>query len=433
MKFNQKWPILFTPAIGILALGVFFHPNPSVKPAPQTPPAGIKAVTYAEHVAPILNNSCVKCHRPGQSAPFSLIGYENAKRYSDMIALATSKKRMPPWKAVPGEVKFLDDTHLSDEQITLLSAWADAGAPRGDKSKEPVTPTFPEGWALGKPDMLLEMPYEFELGADGSDEYWNFVITPNITKPTYISAIDVEPGNKRIVHHVIAFLDKSGQGKKLVQSRGDKRAGYKTTGGGVGFNPDGSLGGWAPGAKQSRLPDHAGMLIEPGTDIILQVHYNKSGKPEKDQTKVAVYLNQGVPKEQVDVKFIPNPFIRIVPGKAGQKFRSEIPIPAKIKIYSLMPHMHLLGREMKATAIYPDGKEKVLIEVKDWDFNWQLIYNLKTPEILPAGSKLRLEAEYDNSVDNPFQPHDPPKLVRWGEETTDEMMLLVAGITVLRD
>lgn len=433
MKFTQKWPILFTPAVGILALALFAKPNPTPVAAKQATPAGVKAVNYAEHIAPILNNSCVKCHRPGQSAPFSLIGYENAKRYSDTIALVTSKKRMPPWKAIPGEVEFLDDSHLSDDQIALIGAWADAGAPRGDRSKEPATPNFPEGWALGKPDMLLEMPYEFELASDGGDEYWNFVISPNITEPTYISAIDVEPGNKKIVHHVIAFLDEKQQGRKLVQSRGDKKAGYKTTGGGVGFNPDGSLGGWAPGAKQSKLPAHAGMLIEPGTDIILQVHYNKSGKPEKDQTKVAVYTNKTKPREQVDVVFIPNPFIRIVPGKAGQMFKSEIPIPAKIKIYSLMPHMHLLGKAMKATAIYPDGKEKVLIDVRDWDFNWQLIYNLKNPEILPAGSKLRLEAEYDNSTDNPFQPHDPPKLVRWGEETTDEMMLLVAGITVLRD
>lgn len=389
--------------------------------------------TYAGSVATILNQKCVSCHRPDQAAPFSLIGYENAKKWASMAAVATGKKRMPPWKALPADVAYAEDGHLSEQEIATIKAWADAGAPRGDKAKEPKPPTFPVGWRLGEPDMLWPMPYEHELGASGEDEYWNFVITPNITKPTWISAIDVAPGNKKIVHHVIAFLDKKGRGKKLATSdKGDGKRGYRSSGGGIGFLPDGSLGGWAPGANTKKLPADAGFLLEPGTDVILQIHYNKSGKVERDQTKVAVYTQPQTPSERVELAWIANPFIKIEPGKAGQVFKQEFKIPAPIKLYTLMPHMHLLGRSMTAWAVLPGGKQMKLVDVQDWDFNWQLIYELEKPLRLPAGTVLKVEASYDNSKDNPFQPFDPPRLVRWGEETKDEMMLLVAAYSVDR-
>ena len=263
MKFYQSTPMVLCASFGVLGLATLAVP--ASKPSEPE-----KVPTYAEEVAPILNRSCVQCHRPNQTAPFSLIGYENAKRYSDMVAIATHKRRMPPWKAVKGDIEFRDDISLSEHEIDILQRWADAGAPRGDASKEPKLPTFRDGWQLGEPDLLVEMPEEFELGADGEDEYWNFVITPKIDRPTWVSAIDVAPGNKRIVHHVIAFLDKSGRGRKLVQGpRGDHKSGYRTAGGGVGFIPDGALGGWAPGANAARLPFEAGILLEPGVDIIL--------------------------------------------------------------------------------------------------------------------------------------------------------------------
>lgn len=437
MKTPTKIFSAIIPALGVFGIAAFSQTQPT-ESAPQEH-AGIKQITYAEHVAPILNANCVKCHRPGENAPFSLEGYANAKRYSDMIALATSKRRMPPWKAIPADVKFRDEAYLSEADIKLLSDWADAGAPRGDAKKEPPTPKFLQGWANGEPDMIWEMPYEHPIPAEGNDEYWNFVYSPDIKEPTWISGIDVEPGNKNIVHHVIVFTDKNNQGKKLAKGeRGDGKLAYKTSGGGVGFNPDGALGGWAPGAHGHLLPSDAGFLLEPGTDVIIQVHYNKSGKPEKDRTKIAVYTNKSKPKHVVDLAFIPNPFIAIRPGLANQKFAQDIPLPAQIRgqkvnfrLYNIMPHMHLLGKEMKVTATLPSGEQRVLIDLKDWDFNWQLIYTPIKPIDLPGGTKLKIEAVYDNSSDNPFQPNDPPKFVRWGEETTDEMMLLVAAMTTI--
>lgn len=414
-------------AAGLIGVGLVARPAPKPSPAPETTLKVPERPTYAEHIAPLLNQACVSCHRPGEAAPFSLVGYENAKRWSSMIVLATETGRMPPWKAQPADVEYLNDAHLSTEHKAMLKNWHEAGAPRGDKAKEPKTPEFPVGWRLGKPDMIWEMPYEKELSSEGSDEYWNFVITPDIKEPTWISAIDVKAGNPEIVHHVIVYLDKKGRAKKLVQGdRGDGKSGYTSSGGGVGFMPDGALGGWAPGAKPERLPEESAFLVEPGTDIVLQIHYNKSGKVEKDRTQVAVYTNKGEPSREVEIAWIANPFINIEPGKANQKFNWQMGIPRPIRLYSLMPHMHYLGKSMVAHAELPDGKKMKLIDVQDWDFNWQLIYGLKNPLVLPAGSKITLEATYDNSTDNPFNPSNPPKRVRWGEETEDEMMLLVA-------
>ncbi len=432
MKFPQSTPLMLS--VSFLIIGTALLAPQSAQSRAEESNSIPESINYAEHVAPILNRSCVPCHRPGQTAPFSLIGYENAKRYSDMIAIATDKRRMPPWKAVKGDLEFRGDMSLTSDELRILKLWADSGAPRGDAAREPKPPTFRDGWQLGEPDLLVEMPHEIELEADGADEYWNFVITPKIDKPTWVSAIDVEPGNRRIVHHVIAFLDSSGQGRKLVHGpRGDGKSGYRTTGGGVGFMPEGALGGWAPGATAARLPSAAGILLKPGTDVILQVHYNKSGKPEKDRTRVALYTAPDQPTDQVQIVFIPNLLINIKPGLANQTFTQRLPLPRPVKVYTLMPHMHLLGKSMKVTAAYPDGTSKTLINVQDWDFNWQTIYHLKEPEILPAGTLLTIEATFDNSADNPFQPHDPPRTVRWGEETTDEMMLLVAGIAPVKE
>jgi hypothetical protein len=437
MNLTAKLISMLIPSLGILTLATVNAPRPT--PKVQDQPARIRVITYADNVALILNNNCVKCHRAGENAPFSLEGYANAKRYSEMIAMATSKRIMPPWKAQPGDVEFKDDAHLTDEQIAMLQAWADSGALRGDKAKEPAPLKFAKGWANGEPDLLLKMPYSKEISAEGEDEYWNFIVSPDIKEPVWISGMDVAPGNKNIVHHVIAYTDKSGRGRKLaVGPKGDGKLGYRSSGGGVGFNPDGALGGWAPGAHGHLLPEDAGFLLEPGTDIILQVHYNKSGKVEADQTTIALYTNKTTPKHAVDLEFLANPFIRIQPNKADQKFKFDMPLPAKIRgqevsfrLYNLMPHMHLLGQTMKATAILPDKSEKILIDLKNWDFNWQLVYTPVQPIDLPGGTIIRLEATYDNTTDNPFQPHDPPKLTTWGEETTDEMMLLVSAIAVI--
>jgi mono/diheme cytochrome c family protein len=398
--------------------GCFLMPGPR--------PPSVKEVTYAEHVAKIVNEHCVQCHRPGETAPFSLEGYDNARKWARMIALVTGKRSMPPWGAVEGIGDFHGENRLTDTELATLAAWSEAGAPRGDAKKEPTPPTFKPGWELGEPDMIVQMPEPFKVSAEGKDEYWNFVIDPKLDKEVYVRAMDVKPGNRKIVHHVIAFIDEKGRAEKMVQGpKGDKKNAYLTFGG-VGFSPDGSVGGWAPGVRAKALPEGVAFVLKPGCKIVLQVHYHKSGKEEVDQTRMGLYLDEKPPTHPVDIGWLANPFIKIPAGKKDASFKQEIPIPVDIRLYSLMPHMHLLGREMKATLINPDGTEEPMIYVDKWDFNWQLVYMLKEPKLIKAGSKIRVETVYDNSAENPNNPSDPPKQVTWGEETTDEMMLLVA-------
>ncbi|MCW5939410.1 MAG: hypothetical protein KF884_02230 [Fimbriimonadaceae bacterium] len=410
---GRTWSFSETEAFGCL-----------VEPGPR--PLPMRKSTYTESVGDLLNRHCVSCHRPGQVAPFSLVGYDNAKKRHRMIAQVTQSRRMPPWKAEPGVVPFKHDNRLSEADVALLQRWSDAGAPRGEGT-EPKTPDFPTDWPLGEPDMTVKMPEKFTLGPDGRDEYWNFVVRPDIKEPVFVSAIDVRPGNRRIVHHVIVFLDRSGRAAR--QAAQGKAGGFMTFGG-IGTIPSGSLGGWAPGLMPERYPPGTGIRIDPGTDLVLQVHYSKSGVEETDQTEVALYFEKGKVQDEVTIAWLANPLIQIPAGKSDARFTQTIPIPVDVKLYSLMPHMHLLGRKMKATWIKPDGQEALLIKVDDWDFNWQFVYHFEEPLLLTRGSKLRIEAEFDNSDGNPNNPSRPPKTVRWGEATTDEMMLLVASVSI---
>jgi mono/diheme cytochrome c family protein len=392
--------------------------------APGPAPAA-EAVSFAEDVAPILHQHCVQCHRPGEVAPFSLLEPEDAKKWAQMIAIVAEKGTMPPWKAAPGIGDFKHENRLDDQRKAILRQWAEAGAPLGDLAKTPKPPKFKPGWQLGEPDLVLKTLAGFKLGADGKDEYWNFVVRPDIKEPVYIHAMGVRPGNRKVVHHVIAWLDRSGQAAK--RAAGQPGNAYMTYGG-LGFIPSGSLGGWAPGLVADRTDPDSGIRLEPGTDVVLQVHYHKSGVPETDQTEVALYFNKGKVEREIQIAWLANPLIRIPAGDPAKRFTQTLPIPVDVELFWLMPHMHTLGREMKATWVKPDGTEEPLIHIPDWDFNWQFAYYLKEPKLLPRGSRIRIEAVYDNSADNPLNPNNPPKDVRWGEETTDEMMLLVAGI-----
>jgi len=398
--------------------------------SPGSTPPPMKPVDYSSDVAKIFNDHCVSCHRPGEVAPFSLIGYQNAKNWAPTIALVTKSRKMPPWKAAPGVGEFIHENRLTEEEIATLKEWADNGAPRGDAKKEPKAPTFKPGWAIGEPDMVLQMDKPFKISADGQDEYWHFILKPKNTEPIFVQAVDVRPGNKKIVHHVILWIDEKGAADKVLAQKGVNGA-YLTFGS-PGFIPDNSLGGWAPGMMPTRTPSDAGFLLKPGASIVLEIHYHKSGKEEFDQTKIGLYLAKDSKKvtSPLEIAWLANPFIKIKAGLANQKFTQTIPIPVDVKLYSLMPHMHLLGREMVAILVHPDGKEERLIQVDDWDFNWQFTYGLKQPKLIKKGSKIRIEAVYDNSSNNPNNPSDPPREVRWGEETTDEMMLLVAAINI---
>jgi hypothetical protein len=409
--------LLALSAIGLASVGAFTAGG-------DAKPAKPKALTYAESVAGILNKNCVSCHRPGEVAPFSLIGYENAKRYAQTIAVATKDRIMPPWKAVPGHGDFINEKRLTDEEIATLEAWAKAGAPRGDIKKEPKTPQFTSGWDLGQPDLVLSPKTEINLAPEGADEYRNFVLDNTSNETRYVTAIDCKPGNRKIVHHLVVFIDGSGAAKKRDDADKDGQEGY-TTFGGPGFNPVGILGAWAPGFNVRHTPAGTAFEIKPGQTLVMQVHYHRNGKVEKDRSQLGIYYAKAKPQKITRFGMFVDPTIRITPGEKNYTVKRSFKIPSEMTLYAMMPHMHLLGKEMKVSAETPDGKTIPLVYINDWDFNWQMQYEFKKPIVLPAGSKMTVEAVYDNSAGNPRNPHNPPKLVTFGEETTDEMFVLV--------
>ena len=394
------------------------------------------APTFTKDVAPILFEKCVTCHRPGEVAPFSLLQYQDVKRRARLIAEVTEKRFMPPWQASPGHGDFRGERRLSEEQIATLREWAKAGAPEGDAKDLPATPKFAEGWALGEPDLVVKMTEPYTLAAEGKDVFRVFVIPLNLEEDKYVRAVEFRPGNRRIVHHALFFLDNTGRARELDAA--DPGTGYSRMGG-PGFTPTGGLGGWAPGFTAKFLPDEVGRPVRKGADLVVQVHFHPSGKPEVEQSTVGLYFTKKPPQKVL----IPFPSaarraIDIPPGEKKFEVRTSLVldpriVPKGVTLAGLTPHAHLLCKEVKVDATLPSGETKSLIWIKDYDWDWQDEYFYKTPMQLPAGTKIDMYYRYDNSPENPKNPSNPPKRVRWGEQTTDEMAIIFFHMLLDRD
>jgi hypothetical protein len=359
------------------------------------------------------------------------VGYDNARKWSKMVATVATSRQMPPWKAVHGFGEFEGANRLESSEIDVLNRWASSGAPRGDRAKEPKIrlATNPE-WSLGKPDIELKSSRPFQLDAEGEDVYRNFIYHCDSKEPVWVTALDVVPGNRKVVHHVIVYLDNNRASDRLQAKSKDGQEGYVSSGGGVGFLPSGSLGGWAPGLEPRRTPAGTAFRVEPNSNYVVQVHYHKSGKQEQDQTRIGLYTSKVAPRRVMNLHWLFNFNVNIPAGESNYTLRREYTLPYAVTVYGAMPHMHLLGRSMKAWYELPDGTKKPLVYINDWDFNWQFMYSLKEPLRLPAGTKEIVEATYDNSAQNPRNPNNPPRRVTWGEQTTDEMFLLISSYTV---
>ncbi|MEP6756758.1 MAG: ascorbate-dependent monooxygenase [Chthonomonadales bacterium] len=383
--------------------------------------------SFSKDVAPIILKNCATCHHPGEVAPFSLLTYADVSKHAKQIAAVTSARTMPPWKA-ESHGEFNNERRLSDNEIALIGEWANSGTPMGDPKSLPETPKFNAGWKLGKPDRVLGLGEPFKVDPDGRDIYRCFVIPANVDAEQYIQAMEVHPGNKAIVHHVIAYVDTSGAARKLDEA--DAGPGYSTSGGGPGFVPAGFIGGWAPGNEPRFLPDGVGNLIPKGSDIVLEVHYHKNGKPESDQTQVGVYFNKTPVHKRIRSLMVINPFLRIPAGAENHPVTANAPIFKDITVLDCTPHMHLVGHDMRVDVTLPDNTKKQLVNVPNWDFNWQTSYQYKNPLKIPSGSKVSLLAHYNNSTSNPHNPNSVPKVITWGEQTTDEMCIAFIAYTV---
>ncbi len=380
--------------------------------------SGATAPTYNRDIAPILYQNCAMCHRPGEVAPFSLLTYQDTAKRAALIAAITKARVMPPWKPKPGYGDFRDARRLTDDQIALIQKWAGNGAPEGDPATKPKPPVFTNGWQIGQPDKIVTIPAKFAVPADSPDQYRCFVIPMDLDKDVYVSAIEFRPDDRRTVHHALVFTDPRHEGRRLAEGSAD--GGY-TCFGGPGF-AGGSIGGWAPGFVANKPVAGYATPLPKGTDLVIQIHYHPSGKPEQDQSSLGLFYGDP-PTHGRTAVIISNRQIDIAPGDSHYIVKAEITTPSDAELIRVTPHAHYLCKEMKIDAHLPDGSVTPLIWIRDWDFNWQSAYTYASPIKLPKGTRVEMEYTYDNSEGNPRNPSHPPIRVTYGEQTADEMGL----------
>lgn len=385
---------------------------------------GESSPTYTRDVAPILYANCAECHRPGEVAPFSLLSYVDASKRADWIAEVVEAGLMPPWRAAEGYGHFVAERRLSANDKKILSDWTAAGAPEGDPRDLPPPPSFSDGWQLGEPDIILEAPHAVDVPADGRDIFHHFIIPLEFEQNVEVTAVEFRPGNPKVVHHAVILLDESGLARQ--RDRSTPEPGYNTTGS-LGVPLAGILNIWAPGVSARHLTGDVTLVLPKKADVVVQLHLHPSGKPEQDRSKIGLYLAKKPGQRHIMKRpFIFGPVTFDIPaGDTRHEVSSSITLPVDLTLTAVLPHMHLLGREMKVFAKLPDGSETPLIWIPDWNFNWQDQYVYREPVFLPKGTTVVVEAAFDNSADNPSNPTSPPKRVRFGEETTEEMCLAI--------
>jgi mono/diheme cytochrome c family protein len=386
---------------------------------------GQHAPAYNEDVAPILYQNCAGCHRPGEVAPFPLLTYQDAAKRASLLAAVTRKRYMPPWKPDPGPMPFANERRLSEEQIETIQKWAAGGAPEGDPAKRPGTPHFPEGWHTGSPDLVLIPPDVFQVPADGPDIY-HCVVMPLRGDARYLRELEFQPGNRRVVHHALIYVDTTGTARRLDAATPEP--GYPCVGG-PGFPLRAMLGFWVPGPYPQPSPPGTAKVIPKEADVVVQIHYHPSGKIEEDRSSVGLTLT-AKPARELQTIFVRSSRIAIAAGDAHYVVEASTTLPADVDLLDVTPHAHYICREMTAEAHLPDGTVIRLIHIPDWDFNWQGLYTYQQPLRLPRGTRVALRYLYDNSEGNPRNPSHPPQRVAGGERTIDEMALLIMTVAL---
>ena len=384
------------------------------------PVSSSAAVTFNRDIAPLVHAHCAGCHRPGQSAPFSLLTYEDVSRHARQIAEVTGDRLMPPWQPEPGFGEFRDDRRLTEAQIALIDRWVKNGKPRGRPEDLPEPMEFPDGWELGEPDLVLEIPHTFTIPASGPDIHQHIVLPTNLPKDRLVAALEFQPGNRRVVHHASFYLDTTGAARRLDASQ--PGPGYRGFAG-PGFVAASMLRSWLPGMMARRLPDGLGRPLARGADLVIEIHYQCIGREEQDRSRVGLYFAPESSRQVATEIQVLNYDLAIPAGAARHHERATYKLPVATTLLDVAPHMHLLGREVKAEAHLPNGTTLPLIHVRRWDFNWQGQYVFREPIKLPKGTRLVCDFWFDNSAENPLNPSSPPVDVGWGDFTNDEMAI----------
>ena len=405
------------------AIALAWSASASIAPAQEQ---GARAVTYNGQIAPILNEHCVSCHRPDAVAPFSLSTYAEVRARARMVAIVTQRRVMPPWKPAPGVARFLGERRLRGDEIDLVQRWVAAGAPEGDPDRAPEPPSWPGGWMRGTPDLVVTMDAPYPLPAAGEDVYRNFVVRVPSTRARFVKAIELKPATTRGVHHARILVDRSGSARRLDAA--DPLSGYDDRRVDQARSPDGHFLGWAPGTAPNEVPDHLAWRLEPRTDLVLKTHLVPRGEPTPVQVSVGFFFTDTVPTATPAVVQLGSQTIDIPAGASAHVVEDRYRLPAPVDLLAVYPHAHFLARQVEAYAVLPTGVRRPLIRIDDWDFAWQDEYRYAEPPRLPAGTEVVMRFVFDNSAGNPSNPSRPPRRVRFGPQSTDEMAELMLQV-----
>lgn len=382
----------------------------------------IGQVTFNRDIAPIMFQTCARCHRPGESGPFSLLTYEDAKKHARQIEVVTRTRFMPPWLPAPQPLKFADEIRLSDEQIAIIKRWVDEGAPQGIPADLPPQPKFVEGWQLGEPDLVLKAEKPFLLPASGSDMYWNFIFPLPIDRTRWMKAIEIRPGDKQFVHHANVLVDRMENSRQREKEPGAGFEGMEIKIESETFDPDSHFLFWKPGSVPYAEPDGMALRLDKGTDLVLNAHFQPSGKSELIQPTIGVYFtDQPATKFPMLLQLQNDGKLDIPPGDANFLVTDQLTLPLDVDLLAIYPHAHYLGKDLQAIATLPDGTTRSLIHIPQWDLNWQAVFRYEQPVFLPKGTTVSMRFVYDNSENNALNPNHPPQRVRGGNRARDEM------------
>jgi tetratricopeptide (TPR) repeat protein len=382
-------------------------------------PAIARPVTFAADIAPIVFEHCGSCHRPGGAGPFSLVTYAAARQRAGLMAQVTKTHLMPPWKSEPGYGDFVGHVHLTEAEIDRFAQWAAEGAPEGDPHALPPMPAWADGWQLGTPSVSVPFPEPYVVPAEGPDFSRTFVLRLPVTAATYVRGFEFRPGSGGVVHHANIRIDATRRSRELDEQ--DPGPGYSGLLLSSAVYPDGHFLGWTPGQVAPLLPKGLAWKLNPGTDLVIEIHFVPNGKSQEVQPAVALYFTDDPPERTPAMLRLGRQSLDISSGEKHFVSTDSFVLPVDVDVQAVQPHAHYRAREVKGTATLPDGTSMPLIYIKDWDYRWQHVYRYVAPPALPKGTRLDLQYVFDNSADNPRNPHQPPQPVHWGQRASDEM------------
>ena len=394
------------------------RPNQSTARTPPITPAP----NFAHDIAPILYRDCVSCHRPGESAPFSLLSYAEAKKRAQQIASATASRAMPPWLPVAGHGDFAGEHRLSSDEIALISKWVKGGAPEGPADETPPAPKFTEGWQLGPPDLIVEAAHAYTIPAHGPDVFYNFIFSPGITTTKYVRAIEIRPGDTHLIHHANVIVDRARSARRQETEPGAGFPGMNVKIVRNALDFDTHFLFWKPGSTPWVEQDGFSWRLDPGNDLVLNAHMMTMGMPEEVKPSIGLYFTDKPPKyAPILIQLEHDGALNIPPGDPDFVVTDKFTLPVDADALAVYPHAHYLGHVLEGYALLPNGTRKELILIRHWDPKWQSVYHYREPVFLPKGTVLVMRWHYDNSAANPRNPHRLPQRVFSGNQSTDEM------------